>query len=205
MSRASLSQISDPRWEQPHMSIEMRLLGGDKVAAVAAYWWVLWLRGLSAMGFAVLLLWATRPDIASIVELFAAYLLVDGGLALGLALAAARHRQHWKPLCCEGGFNCAAAVMMLTIPALTPILVVYTTAAWAIGSGVALLLASAVYGMGVWLMALAAGSSILLGLFFIMVPVGGTLVITIWLGIYALVFGASLLGLSWNMRRIAAG
>ncbi len=205
MTRLSLLQAVDPRWEQPNMSTEMRLLGGDSIVIVSAYWWVIGLRGLCAAGFAVLLLCAAGHGLGGIIGLFASYLLLDGGLALGLALVAARRQQHWLSLGFEGAFNAAAAVMMLSVPTLTPILVVYTTALWAIVSGAALLLASAYFGMGVWLMALAAGSSILLGCFFIVVPVGGTFVITAWLGIYALVFGTALLGLSWNLRRIAAG
>jgi uncharacterized membrane protein HdeD (DUF308 family) len=203
MIRLSVLQAADPRWEQPNMSTEMRLLGTDSMAIVSACWWVIGLRGLCAAGFAVLLLCEIGRGLNGIIGLFASYLLVDGALALGLAVLAARHQQHWLSLGFESAFNAAAAIMILSMPTLTPILVVYTTALWAIVSGAALLLASAHFGMGVWLMALAAGSSILLGCFFMMVPVGGTFVITAWLGIYALVFATTLLGLSWNLRRLS--
>jgi uncharacterized membrane protein HdeD (DUF308 family) len=75
--------------------------------------------------------------------------------------------------------------------------------AWLALSGVALLMASRRFHSGRWLVAFAAVISILLGVMLLLTPLQGALVLAMWLGIYALIFGASLLGLAWRLRRVS--
>ncbi len=70
-------------------------------------------------------------------------------------------------------------------------------------SGVALL-AAAFRGVGVagrGLMGLGGIISIIWGLLLFVFPVAGAVVLTYWLGIYALFFGGALVALSLRLRR----
>jgi uncharacterized membrane protein HdeD (DUF308 family) len=54
-------------------------------------------------------------------------------------------------------------------------------------------------------MGLGAICSIIWGILLFLWPVTGAVVMTWWLGAYALVFGCSLIGLSFRLRRLHTG
>jgi len=77
---------------------------------------------------------------------------------------------------------------------------VFIVAAWALVSGVVSVVAAFRLDDGRWLMGLAGVVSVALGLLLFLVPVTGAVVLTWWLGAYALVFGAALTGLAIRLR-----
>jgi len=56
------------------------------------------------------------------------------------------------------------------------------------------------YISGEWLLALAGIASVVFGVLVAAVPLAGTLVIALWFGAYALVFGVMLLVLGFRLR-----
>ncbi len=177
--------------------------GGIWPVALAQHWPLVLTRGICAIVFGLMAILSPGLTLAWLVLLFAAYLIVDGVLAIISAGSASRRREPWLALALEGVLGVTAAVFVAAMPALTIIVMVYAAGIWAVLSGVALLIASASFRSSGWLMAFAAAASVLFGCLLLSSPVGGALVIAAWLGIYALVFGVALLGTAWRLRGVA--
>ena len=102
----------------------------------------------------------------------------------------------------EGLLDIAAGIAALVWPGLTIIVFVALVAAWAIITGIALLGATFRLNRqhGRWLMGLAGVLSIIWGILLIIAPIGGALVLMLWIGAYALVFGITLVVLAIRLR-----
>jgi uncharacterized membrane protein HdeD (DUF308 family) len=57
---------------------------------------------------------------------------------------------------------------------------------------------------GEWLLALSGIASLALGVLLVLFPGPGALAVVIWIGAYALVFGALLVGLAFRLRSLGA-
>lgn len=139
----------------------------------------------------------------ALVLLFAAYALVDGMVNLAGAAHAVQAHERWAALLIEGLLGIVAAVVTVLWPAITAIGLVYMIAAWAILTGVAEVVAAVrlrKYISGEWLLALAGIASIVFGVLMAAVPLAGALVIAIWFGAYAFVFGIMLMVLGFRLR-----
>jgi uncharacterized membrane protein HdeD (DUF308 family) len=182
-----------PGWaESPAMS-----------ALLAQNWWVVALRGALGIVFGIVAFALPGVTIAALVIWFAAYMTVDGILATVAGIRAARKGERWGMLILEGIADLIAAAIAIVVPIATVLAFVFLTAAWAIVSG-ALLLA-AVFRLrrthGKWLLGLAGILSIVWGILLTIAPIAGAIVLTWWLGAYALVFGATLVVLGFRLRR----
>ena len=161
------------------------------------------IRGI--LGIVVGLMTFLWPGITlmALVFLFAGYALVDGIVSLTGAAHAAQARERWAPLLIEGLLGIAAAVITVLWPAITALGPVFVIAAWAILTGVAEVVAAVRlrrHISGEWLLALAGIASVVFGVMVAAVPLAGALVIAIWFGAYALVFGVMLLVLGFRLR-----
>jgi uncharacterized membrane protein HdeD (DUF308 family) len=172
-------------------------------ALLAQNWWVIALRGFLGIVFGIIALLMPGVTIAALILWFAAYMLVDGIFAIVAAVRAARRNQRWGALILEGIVDLAAAAIAFFAPIATLFAFVYLSAAWAIISGVLML--AAVFRLrrthGKWLLALAGVVSVVWGVLLSIAPIAGALVMTWWLGAYALVFGVTLLVLAFRLRR----
>ena len=175
----------------------------DAMSAVLAQnWWLVALRGAFAVLFGIVAFAAPGATILSLVLLFSAYMLVDGVCAIVSAVRAARAGERWGLLVLEGVADIATGVAVLVWPGLTVLAFVLMMAAWAVVSGALMLAASfrlqRAHGRG-WL-ALGGVVSIIYGIMLVIAPLIGALVLTWWLGAYALVFGIALLVLAFRLR-----
>jgi uncharacterized membrane protein HdeD (DUF308 family) len=170
---------------------------------LAKNWWAISLRGVFAIIFGLIALLLPGLTLASLVLLFAAYMLVDGVLAIVSAVRAARHGERWRLLVLEGIADLAAAAIAILWPLATILAFVYLVGAWAIVSGI-LLWAAALrlhVSHGRWLMALGGALSTCWGFLLLLWPFVGAVVLTWWLGAYALVFGVALIMLGFRLRK----
>lgn len=171
-------------------------------ALLAENWWAIALRGVFAIVLGVIAFAVPVAAMLSLVIIFSAYLLVDGILGIVSAVRAARAHERWGLLVLEGIVNIAAGVVAFIWPGITVLAFVLLVAAWAIVTG-ALMLAAAfrlhVDHGRVWLV-IGGVASVIFGALLIIAPIIGALVLTWWLGAYAIVFGVSLLVLSLNLR-----
>ncbi len=171
-------------------------------ALLARNWWAMALRGAFAVLFGLAALILPFTALASLVLLFAAYMLADGVFAIVAGVRAATRHERWGLLILEGIVDLAAGAAALLVPSLTVLVVVTLLGIWSVVTG-ALMLAAAWRlhgGHGRWLLALSGLVSLSWGVLLWMSPIAGALVLTWWLGGYALVFGALLLVLAFNLR-----
>jgi uncharacterized membrane protein HdeD (DUF308 family) len=166
-----------------------------------AAWKIVAWRGVCTLAFGVLAIGWPGLTLASLMLVFAVYLLLDGAFAIGHAVQAARRREICVALAAEGVVDLTAATIILTRPQLTIVAALTIMGFWALLSGAALLIASTRFGAGALLMTAAALASLLLGALLLFAPLQSAWLTMIWIGIYALVFGSVLLSLAWRIRR----
>jgi len=175
--------------------------------ALARNWWAIALRGALAIIFGVVALALPGVTMLSLVLVFAAYAVVDGVLAIIAAVRPARSHERWGLLVLEGLVDIAAGVLAFLWPGLTILIFVMIVAAWALVTGG--LMTAAAFRLrldhGRWWLALGGLASIACGVLLIIAPLIGALVLTWWLGAYALVFGVFLLILAFRLRARRAG
>jgi uncharacterized membrane protein HdeD (DUF308 family) len=167
-------------------------------------WWALALRGILAilLGLAAIVL--PGVTLAVLITLFGAYAVVDGVLAIIAGVRAAeRHERWWSPVL-KGLAGIAAGVMAFIWPALTALALLYLIAGWAIVTGV-LEVVAAVHlhrAHGEWLLIINGVLSILFGLLIVVWPGAGLITLLWMIGVYAVIFGATLLVLAFRLRRL---
>jgi uncharacterized membrane protein HdeD (DUF308 family) len=165
-------------------------------------WWAIALRGLCAIIFGIIALLLPGVTIASLVLLFGAYMLVDGVLAIVAGVRAARRHERWGMLVFEGIVDLIASAIAFVAPLATVLAFIFLLAAWSMVSGVLLIVAMFRLNVthGRWLMGLSGVLSVIWGILLVAWPAVGAVVLTWWLGAYALVFGGALLALAFKLR-----
>ncbi len=175
--------------------------------ALARNWWAVLIRGLLAIVFGIIALAEPGAALGALILLFGAYMAVDGIFAIIAGVRAAAHHERWLSLIVEGILGLIAAAIAFTYPLLTIFALVIFAAVWAVLSGIALLAgAFRLHGAhGRWLMAFGGVVSIVWGILLYINPPIGALVMTYWLGAYALIFGIAMVALAFRLRRGLAG
>jgi uncharacterized membrane protein HdeD (DUF308 family) len=169
---------------------------------MARNWWAVALRGLFAILFGVIALMTPTAAMLSLVLVFAAYMLVDGVLAIVTAIRRARAHERWGLVLLQGIVSLLAAVAAALLPGIAVLTFVYLIAGWAIVSG-ALGLAATVNlrgDHGRWWLGLASLLSVVAGVLLAIAPLLGALVLTWWIGAYAIVYGVTMLVLAYRLR-----
>jgi uncharacterized membrane protein HdeD (DUF308 family) len=136
------------------------------------------------------------------VILFAAYMLVDGVFAIASGIKAARNGERWGLLILEGIVDLAAGAVAVLWPAITLVALIWLVAVWAIVSGALMLGAAFTLNLdhGRWWLALGGIASLIFGILLVIEPLVGAVVLTMWIGAYALVFGIFLLILAFQLH-----
>jgi uncharacterized membrane protein HdeD (DUF308 family) len=137
----------------------------------------------------------------SLVIVFSAYMLVDGVAGIISAMRAIRRKDRWGLLTFEGLLNIAVGIVALLWPGITVLAFVLLVAAWAIVSG-ALMTAAGFrlnIGHGRWWLVLGGLVSLLYGALLVAAPMIGAIVLTWWMGAYAIAFGVALIIFSFKL------
>jgi len=140
--------------------------------------------------------------LASLVLVFGIYMLVDGVLTIVAALRAASRQERWGLLVLEGLCDLVAGAVALALPTLALLTFVVLAAGWAVVSGVLMVVAAFRHAgehSKVWL-TIGGIASIAWGVLLALFPAAGLVVMTWWLGAYALIFSASLVALAISLR-----
>jgi uncharacterized membrane protein HdeD (DUF308 family) len=169
-------------------------------AALARNWWLIGLRGLLGLVFGVIAFIVPIATILALVLLFSAYMLVDGVFAIFAAIRAAQQREHWGLLALQGIASVAAGVIAFLWPGITVLAFVLLIAAWSIVSGALMLAAAFQTETGRWWLLFGGIAALVFGVLMIVAPLIGAIVLTWWLGAYALVFGIALIVLAFKLR-----
>jgi uncharacterized membrane protein HdeD (DUF308 family) len=169
---------------------------------LADHWWSVGLRGILGILFGLICLLTPGLAVSVFVILFSAYMLVDGAFAIAAGIKAARNGERWGLLMVEGLVDIAAGVVAFIWPAITLVALVWLIAIWAIVSGALMLAAAFTLNRdhGRWWLALGGIASLVFGILLVIEPLIGAVVLTIWIGAYALVFGIFLLILAFQLH-----
>jgi uncharacterized membrane protein HdeD (DUF308 family) len=172
-------------------------------ASLAKNWWAVALRGVAAIIFGVLALILPGITLAVLILLFGSYAFVDGVFNL---IAAVRRRggaRPWWALLLEGLVSLGAGIATFALPGLTALVLVYVIATWAIITGVLEIVAAVrlrTQITGEWWLALSGILSVVFGGLLMIAPGAGALAVVLWIGAYAVVFGAVLVALAFRLR-----
>ncbi len=175
---------------------------------IAKNWWALVLRGVLGITIGIIAFIWPGITLASLVLLFGAYALVDGVVAIIGAARALKSHERWGALLIEGIAGIVAGVLTFVWPAITAISLVFIIGAWAIVTGIFEIVAAVKlrrHVAGEWLLALTGVASVVFGGLIMFAPLAGALVIAIWVGAYALVFGVLMVALGFRLRNWAHG
>ena len=174
--------------------------------SLAENWWLLLLRGISAVAFGVLaIIW---PGITLLVlaYLYAAYALVDGIFALGAAIFG--HTGSMVPrwwLAVIGVIGIVTGLLAFAWPGLTALVLLLLIASWAIIIGVleivgAIHLRKEIEGER-WLI-ISGVLSIAFGVILFVQPGAGALALIWVIALYAILTGGSLIALAYRLKNL---
>ena len=166
-------------------------------------WWLFTLRGVLGIIFGCIALIFPGPTMLSLVIFFSAYMLVDGIAGIISAIRAIRRKEdRWGLLIFEGLLDIAVGIAAFLWPGITVVAFVWLIAAWAIVSGGLMTAAGFRLNMdhGRWWLVLGGLLSLAYGMLLIVTPLIGAIVLTWWLGAYALAFGIALVIFSFKLR-----
>lgn len=185
------------------MSTEVPIPVPGIIGLFTRSWWVVLLRGIAGIAFAVLAFAWPGVTLATLVLLFGVYVLVDGIGCLYGAVSGWRHREDRWLLLLEGIVGIWAGTVMLRTPVLTAVLLTMLIAVWALGTGVlrivaAIRLRKEISGE-IWL-ALSGLASVIFAFMLMLRPATGALALVWVVAGYALVFGTSLIMLGLELR-----
>ena len=172
----------------------------DAIDSLHPSWGLLALRGVLALLFGVLALVQPLTALTALVILFGVWAFVDGVSAFALFFGGWRA---WQ-LLLVGFLGIGVGVLTFFRPSLTAVGLYAAVATWAIVRGIfeialAIRLRKRIDGEG-WLI-FGGISSIIFGVLMIALPLAGVLALAWLIGFYALLFGATMIGLSMRLYR----
>jgi len=175
------------------------------LATFAGHWGLLLFRGVIAVLFGVAALIWPGLTLLALVILFGAYALVDGVVALVMAVNL-RGRPGFGSLLALGIIGIAAGIVTFLYPGITAIALLAVIAAWALLSGVSAIVAAVALRKeleGEWALILSGALSVLFGVLMLLNPFAGALAVAWMIGFYAILAGGMLIALSFRMRHIS--
>jgi uncharacterized membrane protein HdeD (DUF308 family) len=186
--------LRNRKWSDGTAGVDAELL--------ARNWWAVALRGVVAIIVGIVAFVMPVVTLTALILLFAAYALVDGIFNVVAALSG-HGGARWWTLLLAGLVGIGAGLVTFFMPGLTAITLVYVIAAWAIVIGVLEIVAAVRLRAQItneWWLGLSGVLSIAFGLLMMVAPGAGALAMVLWIGAYALIYGAALVRLGVKLR-----
>jgi uncharacterized membrane protein HdeD (DUF308 family) len=175
------------------------------VHALAKNWWVLLLRGIAAIIFGLLALAWPGLTLLTLIQVYGAFALVDGVLAIIAAITGGAPAPRWW-LAVVGLLGIATGLLMFMMPGLTAIVLLYFIAGWAIATGVFQIIGAINLRKEIdneWFLILGGIVSVLFGVGVMMAPGAGALALLWVIGIYAVFLGGMFIALAFRLKKHA--
>jgi uncharacterized membrane protein HdeD (DUF308 family) len=167
--------------------------------------WSLILRGILAIAFGILVWVWPRITLVVLIILFGIFAVVSGIFALAAAYQAFRAGLRWWLLAVSGVACLIAGIAAFVWPHETALILLYVIAVWAIVTGVAEIAAAFSAGrtsFDEWLLVPGGVLSIIFGIVLFVFPGVGLLALVWLIGIYAILYGISLISSAFSIARI---
>jgi uncharacterized membrane protein HdeD (DUF308 family) len=186
---------------QSQITCSSKHKGNRLSLVIVRNWWSLAICGLIAVLLGIItFVWPASGSGL----LFGVYALIDGVVSIIGAVRASAAHERWGALLLEGVAGLVAGCATLFWPAITVIALTAVIAVWAIITRIFEI--SAAWRLrkhisGEWLLASGGAAPVIFGVFVLMIaPLAGALVLALWLGAYALVFGVLMIALGFRLR-----
>jgi uncharacterized membrane protein HdeD (DUF308 family) len=174
---------------------------------LARNWWLILLRGIAAIAFGVLAFVWPGITLVTLALLYGAFALVEGALALAAAAAGGSPAPRWW-LVIVGLLGVAVGVLTIMMPGMTALLLVLLVAGWAIATGIMQIIGAIRLRREIdneWMLVAVGLISVLFGVLVAIQPIVGAISLVFVLGAYAIIFGITLVGFAFRLRRHARG
>ena len=172
---------------------------------LARNWWMFLLRGILALAFGVTAVFLPQAAFLSLVLVFGIFALIDGIFAIISAFTSNAKSENWWWLILEGAFGIIIGLLTILQPAAMGEAWLILIGAWAVVTGLfeiitAIRLRKMIEGE-LW-MILAGLASVAFGLLVLIYPGPGAFAIGFIIGIYAIIFGVTLIAFSLRLRSL---
>jgi uncharacterized membrane protein HdeD (DUF308 family) len=196
----------DAQIHEVHMTDTAYPFHSPVLGALARNWWLILLRGIAAIAFGILTFVWPGVTLVTLVLLYGAFALVDGVLALWAGIAGGSPAPRWW-LILVGLLGIAAGIVTAVMPGMTALLLLYFIAFWAIATGVVQIVGAIRVRKEIdneWLLIASGVVSVLFGAIVLASPGAGALGVLFVIGVYAIVYGVTLVGFAFRLRKHAA-
>jgi uncharacterized membrane protein HdeD (DUF308 family) len=164
-------------------------------------WWAVALRGVLAIVLGIVALVFPGATLVSLAVLFGAYAFVSGVFAIVAAFGSRGRDTVWYVL--DGILGIALGIATFFFPGIATQALVLLIGVWAILTGTFQVIAG--FELPVkrdWLLVIAGIASIIFGVLVFAYPVSGALAIAWLVGVWALVYGVSMLAFGIRLRSL---
>lgn len=172
-------------------------------ATLARNWGWLALRGAAAIIFGILTVVNPKASLTVLILFFAAYALIDGIFAIIAGATAKPGNRRWGWLIFGGILGVLIGIGAFLFPIVTAFVLTIWIAVWAIFVGIAQIVSAIRLRREIegefWLI-LGGAIAVLFGIFAVLSPLAGAMAITWGIGIFAIVYGISMLILAFRLR-----
>lgn len=168
-------------------------------------WWSLAIRGVLAILFGIVAFVYTGQTLLALVFVFGVFAVLSGIASIVAAVRSGEAHQRWGWLAASGLLSIAAGIVAFVWPGLTALAIVYLIGAWAIVTGVfeiAYALALPDTLAHPWLAALSGVLSVLFGIVLAVWPISGAVTLTWLVGIYAVLYGVTMLYYAYRLQAL---
>ncbi|HZS03295.1 MAG TPA: HdeD family acid-resistance protein [Blastocatellia bacterium] len=169
--------------------------------AFAKNWWVLLVRGILAVLFAIMAFTFPGLTLVTLVLLYGVYALADGLTAIWVGGQA---RAWWFVLL--GVLGVFVGICTFIYPGITAVALLYLIAAWAVVRGVFEIVTAIQLRKEIsneWLLIAAGILSVLFGVALVANPAAGALAMVWIIGAYAFIFGMVVIVLAFRLRGLS--
>jgi uncharacterized membrane protein HdeD (DUF308 family) len=173
--------------------------------ALADRWWLLLLRGISAIVFGILAISWPGLTLLTLIMLFGLAALINGVASIAVGLTGGTESYRWWELILVGVIWMIAGIATFVLPGMTAMALLYVIAFTAIAGGAAEVLAAIRLRKEIdneWLLALAGVVAIFFGVFLLARPGEGALAVVLTIGMFLIAHGVIVIALSLRLRSL---
>lgn len=171
---------------------------------LARNWWAVLIRGILALILGLLMIFVPPIVTLAILIIFlGAYFLVDGIFTIITAISG-KTAHRWAVLA-EGLLSIVFGIIIFAWPMMSALVLLFVIAIWAILTGIAEIAYAGMHwkaGAGKWWLLVAGIISIILGIIMLAQPGAGALAVVVFIEIYLIIFGITLIGLSMWLKNL---